>query len=154
MSLLEALSKKKKDLQHVTISVRDKTGAVRFESLNEDGECVEEGERQKGEGGEFFVVDTKPDAEPAKITDWLFVGSQDAASNIEALEKNNIKFIINLVPGLSPFFPDAFEYLCIPLLDLPETNILPSLESCFSFIDRARSFGSACLVHWFVLLLL
>lgn len=100
------------------------------------------------------MVDTKPDAEPSKITDWLFVGSQDAAANLESLERNGIGFILNLVPGLSPFFPDRFEYLSLPLLDLPESDILPILDPCFSFIEKARRSGSACLVHWFVSLLL
>jgi atypical dual specificity phosphatase len=92
-----------------------------------------------------FVVDNSPDKECVQIIDKVWLGSQDAAADLEQLKQKNITHILNVAP-IPNKFPEEFEYMNVPLLDVDETPLAAVFPQCFEFIDRARGAGGV-LVH-------
>ena len=56
---------------------------------------------------EFFVVDLSPDENPCEVIPGLYIGSQDAASNFEGLQKNHITHILVVAAGISKLYPEV-----------------------------------------------
>jgi hypothetical protein len=42
------------------------------------------------------------------------------------------------------------DYLALPLLDVPESDLLTVISVASNFIDKALAHGGKVLVHWFV----
>ena len=52
------------------------------------------------------------------------------------------------LPGIPNFFPDAFVYKSVPILDIPECRIKSHFQACFDFIKEALGTQSGrVLVH-------
>ena len=83
-----------------------------------------------------------------KIIDYLFLGSQDAAVNLEDLKKENVEYILNVATGIPNRFPELLKYRNVEVLDLDETQIVDYLPECFEFIDNAVKEKQGVLVHW------
>jgi len=76
----------------------------------------------------------------------LYLGSQDAAVNVEGLNEKGVKHILNVATGITNKYPELFVYCSIPILDVEGSNIREMFDECFSFIDKAREEGGV-LVH-------
>ncbi|XP_041029828.1 protein phosphatase Slingshot homolog 3-like [Carcharodon carcharias] len=84
---------------------------------------------------------------PSKIFDYLYLGSEWNASNLEELEQNGVGYVLNVTREIDNFFPARFEYLNIRVYDEEGTDLLSQWEQSYRFILSARSSGSRCLVH-------
>lgn len=86
-----------------------------------------------------------------KIISNLFIGDYRDASNVEFINKNNIKAIVNCA---SIICKNKFEnnindikYLDLELNDCVNTDILSTFKNVFEFIGLHRAFGHGVLVH-------
>ena len=83
----------------------------------------------------------------SKIFDFLYLGSEWNASNLEELTANGVTHILNVTREIDNFFPAVFKYLNIREWDVEETDLLQYWEHTYRFIrDCVRSEG-VCLVH-------
>ncbi|XP_075969156.1 MAP kinase-specific phosphatase [Anticarsia gemmatalis] len=89
-----------------------------------------------------FVVDTKPDNIPAKITEFLYIGSQDCTLT-NVLENYKIKHVLSLGINVNTSVDNKF----INCLDLPETGISDILNESLPFIHAAVEAKENVLVH-------
>ena len=55
--------------------------------------------------------------------------------------------ILNLAPDVEPAYPEHFQYKTVPVLDIPETNIISYFPQCFEVLDDAVKSGGCVLVH-------
>jgi hypothetical protein len=84
--------------------------------------------------------------EMSQVSEYLYVGSREAARNIQLLQDAGISGIVAL--GCDAAFPDAFDYCCFPsLMDTPETNIMLAIDETIKFIEGKLSSGKKVLVH-------
>lgn len=92
-----------------------------------------------------FVVDNKPDDKPAKILDYLYLGSQDCCSK-EALQNHNISNILSI--GVEAPLEDNtnINSFFLECLDLPETNIWNTIKKSAVVINSVKKCESI-LVH-------
>ncbi|XP_056899877.1 protein phosphatase Slingshot homolog 3 isoform X1 [Takifugu flavidus] len=84
---------------------------------------------------------------PSKIFDYLYLGSEWNAANLEELHKNNVGYILNVTREIDNFFPDSFTYMNVRLYDEETTDLLPHWTDTYKFINTARKSGQAVLVH-------
>uniref|UniRef100_A0A8C3A282 protein-serine/threonine phosphatase n=1 Tax=Cyclopterus lumpus TaxID=8103 RepID=A0A8C3A282_CYCLU len=84
---------------------------------------------------------------PSKIFDYLYLGSEWNAANIEELQKNNVGYILNVTREIDNFFPESFTYMNIRLYDVEASDLLPHWTDTYKFINTARKRGQAVLVH-------
>uniref|UniRef100_A0A8C5DB99 protein-serine/threonine phosphatase n=1 Tax=Gouania willdenowi TaxID=441366 RepID=A0A8C5DB99_GOUWI len=84
---------------------------------------------------------------PSKIFDYLFLGSEWNAANLEELQKNNVGYILNVTREIDNFFPESFTYMNIRVYDVEATDLLPHWTDTYKFINTARKSGQAVLVH-------
>ena len=93
---------------------------------------------------------------PTQILPFLFLGSKSEAKSLAALQKANIKYILNCTPartndkeaGCPNFFEKdrSFKYLRIAVFDNKGEDILMHLNSSFRFIEEGKYYGNV-LVH-------
>lgn len=112
----------------------------------------------------------------SKITDYLYLGSEWNASNIEELTELgqdifqhffrftrflitvediqnlhltffSVTHILNVTMEIDNFFPDVFTYKNIRLYDVEESELLPHWNHTWQFITDARKNDGKCLVH-------
>jgi hypothetical protein len=80
----------------------------------------------------------------------LYIGSLEAACNVENLKKLNITHVLTVENHpLDEGVSENFTYKFVQLYDLPSMNILDILEECIEFIDHGVKNG-AILVHWYL----
>lgn len=84
---------------------------------------------------------------PSQIFDYLFLGSEWNAANIEELQKNNVGYILNVTREIDNFFPASFAYMNIRVYDVEATDLLSHWADTFNFINHARKSGQAVFVH-------
>ncbi|XP_054874247.1 dual specificity protein phosphatase 19-like isoform X2 [Amphiprion ocellaris] len=92
----------------------------------EGGEAVEQVEELQEEGGG---------------------SSQDAAHDVDTLQRFKVSHVLNVAYGVSNLLPDQLVYKTLQILDLPDTDITSYLDECSSFIDQARDQDGVVLVH-------
>ncbi|XP_045473934.1 dual specificity protein phosphatase 19-like [Harmonia axyridis] len=92
-----------------------------------------------------FIVDNKPDDKPAKILDYLYLGSQDCCSK-EVLQAYNITNILSI--GIkTPIEDPDIKCHYLECLDLPETNIWNIINSSVTVIKNSVNNCESILVH-------
>uniref|UniRef100_W8B093 protein-serine/threonine phosphatase n=2 Tax=Ceratitis capitata TaxID=7213 RepID=W8B093_CERCA len=84
---------------------------------------------------------------PTEIFDHVYLGSEWNASNLEELQKNGIRHILNVTREIDNFFPGVFDYFNVRVCDDEKTNLLKHWDNTFRYITRAKSEGSKVLVH-------
>lgn len=94
-----------------------------------------------------FVEDTSPDNIAVEIVPHVFLGSQDCVMDKEYLYRLGIKKILCVAPMIEPLFPEEFEYITIPLLDLPTYNLGENIHACIECIHTAVSTNENVLCH-------
>ncbi|ESO05611.1 hypothetical protein HELRODRAFT_77266 [Helobdella robusta] len=84
---------------------------------------------------------------PSQILDFLYLGSEWNASNLEELQKNGVGYILNVTKEIDNFFPGMFKYCNVRVYDYEETELIKHWNSTYKFIDEARRTSSKILVH-------
>ena len=83
----------------------------------------------------------------SKIFDFLYLGSEWNASNLEELTANGVTHILNVTREIDNFFPAVFKYLNIREWDVEETDLLKYWDKTFQFILDCVNNGGKVLVH-------
>lgn len=93
---------------------------------------------------------------PSQILSYLYLGGKSDAKAKDALQKLNIKYILNCTPqrtvdpenGCPNFFEKdkLFIYKRIPIFDNQGEDILSHMETAFKFIEEGKHYGNI-LVH-------
>ncbi|EAR95995.2 tyrosine phosphatase (macronuclear) [Tetrahymena thermophila SB210] len=86
---------------------------------------------------------------PAKIIDYLYLGSIGAALKKDVIEKLNIKFILSAMDKSKPMFQDICTYKQLPILDSPDVDIQKYFDESSEFINQAVESQQNILVHCF-----
>lgn len=128
MDLRSLIAKKKSSLKSCKTVITDQLG----------NKCeVEHGQSRELGRGMPFVVDERPDLRVANILPGLYLSSQDPAVRLDILERHGIRHVLSVGIGASERF-DGIRYYFCDLLDLPETNMTPSIEKCVDIIRGCR----------------
>ncbi|XP_029030695.1 dual specificity protein phosphatase 19-like isoform X1 [Betta splendens] len=131
----------KKQCTHVTTV----TGRRLLERRRGDGGVeVEEVAEPSGCG---FVEDASLDLQVGVVRPFLLLASQDAAHDIDTLQRYKVSHVLNVAFGVTNLFSDQLVYKTLQILDLPDTDITSYVEECSTFIDRAREQDGVVLVH-------
>jgi len=83
----------------------------------------------------------------SKMFDFLYLGSEWNASNLEELNGNGITHILNVTREIDNFFPAIFQYLNIREYDEEQTDLLKYWNKTYNFINDAKEVGGNVLVH-------
>ena len=84
----------------------------------------------------------------SKILDYLYLGSEWNASNLDELRQNKITHILNVTREIDNFFPASsprFQYKNIRVYDEESTDLLRHFESTYKFIREAKEQGGSVL---------
>ncbi|KAM3938091.1 protein phosphatase Slingshot homolog 1 isoform 2-T2 [Leptodactylus fuscus] len=81
------------------------------------------------------------------IFDYLYLGSEWNASNLEELNKAGVGYILNVTREIDNFFPGLFAYHNIRVYDEDSTDLLSHWNDAYNFINKAKKNHSKCLVH-------
>ncbi|XP_063769339.1 protein phosphatase Slingshot homolog 1 isoform X2 [Pseudophryne corroboree] len=81
------------------------------------------------------------------IFDYLYLGSEWNASNLEELHNAGIGYILNVTREIDNFFPGLFAYHNIRVYDEDSTDLLSHWNEAYNFINKAKKNNSKCLVH-------
>ncbi|XP_014469061.1 PREDICTED: protein phosphatase Slingshot homolog 2 isoform X2 [Dinoponera quadriceps] len=84
---------------------------------------------------------------PTEIFDHVYLGSEWNASNLEELQKNGVRHILNVTREIDNFFPGMFTYLNVRVYDDEKTDLLKHWDNTFKYITKAKKEGSKVLVH-------
>jgi len=128
MDLRDLIAKKKSSLKSCKTVITDPLGN-KYE--------VEHGQVKKLERSLPFVIDEKPDLHVATIIPGLYLSSQDPAVCNDILKKYEIRHILSIGIDISEKYDDIQYHTC-DLLDLPESNIMPSIKICVDVIHANR----------------
>ncbi|XP_028667645.1 dual specificity protein phosphatase 22-like isoform X2 [Erpetoichthys calabaricus] len=82
----------------------------------------------------------------SQIVPGLYLGSCLDAKDWEQLKNNKISHILSLHQTAQPVLQDVI-YLCIPLRDMPNENVMKHFQECITFIHYCLLNGGSCLVH-------
>lgn len=82
------------------------------------------------------------------VANFLFLGSQDVAADLETLQCQGITHILNVASLVPNYFPNKFIYKSIEVLDLPESDLVTSVfDEAFDFIHSCQASQGRVLVH-------
>ncbi|KAM8960678.1 protein phosphatase Slingshot homolog 1 [Pelodytes ibericus] len=81
------------------------------------------------------------------IFDYLYLGSEWNASNLEELHSTGVGYILNVTREIDNFFPGLFSYHNIRVYDEETTDLLSHWNEAYHFINKAKKNHSKCLVH-------
>ncbi|KAM3606798.1 uncharacterized protein V6R79_023380 [Siganus canaliculatus] len=123
------------------------TGRKLLERRSDGGEGEEQVEELEEGNGCGFVEDKSLDLQVGVVRPFLLLASQDAAHDIDTLQRYKVSHVLNVAYGVANLFPDRFEYKTLQILDLPDTDITSYLGECSGFIDQARAQNGVVLVH-------
>jgi len=83
----------------------------------------------------------------SKIFDFMFLGSEWNASNLEELNANGITHILNVTREIDNFFPAVFKYMNIREYDVEETDLLQYWDKTYGFIADCIQLEGKVLIH-------
>ena len=81
----------------------------------------------------------------SKILEYLYLGSEWNASNLDELKQNRITHILNVTREIDNFFPAVCQYKNIRVYDEESTDLLKHFDSTYKFIREAKEQGGAIL---------
>jgi len=81
------------------------------------------------------------------VFDFLYLGSEWNASNLEELNSNGVTHILNVTREIDNFYPSVFQYLNIREYDVEETDLLKYWDKTYLFIKDCLVQGGKVLVH-------
>ncbi|KAL6253502.1 hypothetical protein P5V15_011487 [Pogonomyrmex californicus] len=124
MDLQNLIAKKRSSLKSCKTVITDPLGN-KYE--------VECGQVKKLEKSLPFIIDEKPDLQIANIIPGLYLSSQDPVICNDLLKKYKIRHVLSIGVNIFEKYDDIHYYTC-DLLDLPESNIIPSAKKCIDII--------------------
>ncbi|XP_077438521.1 dual specificity protein phosphatase 19-like isoform X1 [Vanacampus margaritifer] len=133
-------SRLRKQCTHVTtvtgkkLLERSTNGSVQVEELEDGNGCG-------------FVEDKSLDLQVGVVRPFLLLASQDAAHDMDTLQRYQVSHVLNVAYGVANPFPNQLVYKTVQILDLPETQIASYVNECGAFIDQAREQDGVVLVH-------
>ncbi|CAI4232360.1 unnamed protein product [Auanema sp. JU1783] len=142
---LADLQAKKANLKKTSTNVLLEDGSVVIEERTSDGNFVRRNGGTSRRAG--FVIDLNPDLQIAECCEGLFLGSQDAARELEQLKKLKITHVLNVATGIPNFFPNEFTYKLIEAFDLPSMRLIDYFDEAAEYIQRAINAGGKVFVH-------
>ncbi|CAG5133585.1 unnamed protein product, partial [Candidula unifasciata] len=84
---------------------------------------------------------------PSEILEFLYLGSEWNASNLDELVEKGIGYILNVTKEIDNFFEGKFQYYNVRVYDVDESDLLKHWDKTYKFISKARSHNSKVLVH-------
>jgi len=81
------------------------------------------------------------------IFDYLFLGSEWNASNLEELKMKGVEKILNVTREIDNFYPGAFDYYNVRVCDDDSTEMIKHWDKTYRYIWKAMEEGSKVLVH-------
>ncbi|XP_060077263.1 protein phosphatase Slingshot homolog 1-like [Ylistrum balloti] len=84
---------------------------------------------------------------PTMIKDYLYLGSEFNASNLEELTENGVDNILNISREVDNFFPEILKYMNIKEWDNEEADLCKHWDNTNKFIGKAKRENSKVLVH-------
>jgi len=83
-----------------------------------------------------------------KVLPHLFLGNMRDASDMSALDRLNIRYILNVTAKPPTYsIPQGFQYKHLEAADNGIQNLRQFFEEAFDFIDEAKKAGTGVLVH-------
>lgn len=119
--------------------------SLRISIPHSDSACSSSAESSDCEGTSLHNFNEAP----VEIIPGLFLGNAMHSCDARALQKYNIKFVLNVTKDL----PNVFEasgdihYLQIPITDHYSQDLATHFPAAIHFIEEARSKNAAVLVH-------
>uniref|UniRef100_A0A4W3INA6 protein-serine/threonine phosphatase n=1 Tax=Callorhinchus milii TaxID=7868 RepID=A0A4W3INA6_CALMI len=95
---------------------------------------------------EMIVILGQMDS-PTEIFEHVYLGSEWNACNLEELQNQGVRYILNVTREIDNFFPGMFEYHNIRVYDEEATDLLAYWNDTYKFISKAKKDGCKCLVH-------
>jgi len=83
----------------------------------------------------------------SQIFDFMYLGSEWNASNLEELNANGITHILNVTREIDNFFPAVFKYMNIREYDVEETDLLKYWDKTYNFVADCMDLGGKVLIH-------
>ncbi|RWS21286.1 protein phosphatase Slingshot-like protein [Leptotrombidium deliense] len=84
---------------------------------------------------------------PSEICEYLYLGTEWNASNLEELKHNGITRILNVSREIDNFYPGMFDYYNVRVYDDETAELLRHWEETYRYIQEARKEGGKVLVH-------
>ncbi|RUS89740.1 hypothetical protein EGW08_002443, partial [Elysia chlorotica] len=75
--------------------------------------------------------------EPSEILDFLYLGSEWNASNLEEIKSKGIGYILNITKEIDNFFMGMLQYYNVRLLDVEDSDLLKHWDKTYKFICKA-----------------
>lgn len=93
-----------------------------------------------------------PDIENAELTPilpFLFLGNEQDAQDLDAMQRLNIGYVINVTTHLPLYHYEKglFNYKRLPATDSNKQNLRQYFEEAFEFIEEAHQCGKGLLIH-------
>lgn len=85
--------------------------------------------------------------EPSHVLDYLLLGTEWNACNLEELLDNGVTHILNTTHDIDCFFKDQFKYHRVNVEDTPEANLLQHWQTTYDFIKDCKNRNGKILVH-------
>ncbi|XP_050029157.2 uncharacterized protein ssh isoform X1 [Dermacentor andersoni] len=82
-----------------------------------------------------------------EILEYLYLGSEWNASNLEELKDKGVGHILNVTREIDNFYPGLFDYFNIRVYDDETTEMLKHWDKTYKYIAQAKEQGSKVLVH-------
>jgi atypical dual specificity phosphatase len=83
----------------------------------------------------------------SQITENIWISDIASAYNYDKLKDIGITHVLTIVLGISPVFPDHFQYMNIPAQDIPDQDLQQYFLDATNFIDNAIKNNGKVLVH-------
>ena len=125
--------------------------AENVETVNSLPVCRDCLQRQAEQVGMYENLRQPEQKDPqiSSITDSIYLGNYDFASDREKLQNSGITSILVCGSSLKPYFPNDFNYHQLPIEDKTEQDISKFFAEAWDFIETERSHNSdsKILVH-------
>ncbi|KAI1291736.1 Protein phosphatase Slingshot [Halotydeus destructor] len=82
-----------------------------------------------------------------QIFEYLYLGSEWNASNLEELKLKGVGKILNVTREVDNFYPGAFDYYNIRVYDDDSTEMIRHWDKTYRYIYKSMEEGSKVLVH-------
>ena len=77
----------------------------------------------------------------------IYVGNLACIYNTELLKKHDIKNVVTAVTGITPPYPESYNYLNLDLIDSFQEEIIDKFTESNQFIEKAINNNEKILVH-------
>ncbi|KAK6180931.1 hypothetical protein SNE40_008895 [Patella caerulea] len=84
----------------------------------------------------------------SEVLPFVYLGNERDAANLERLQSNNIKYVLNVTSHVPLYFENqGIKYRRIPASDSCQQNLKQYFEEAIEFIDDARQNNRRVLIH-------